>query len=203
MNRLYSCEKIIESVMTSSKPRKFSSSFKTVKSFNFPGGLEDYDAAVKLESSGLINTWLHDFRVAYTLIQAVQVATSLSYSLIHLAKQLRSIGMQRKLEHRIACWSGLIAPYMSEPKSGIDEMYSDMSGEKFIGYGTFHDPDPIFEFEDAKDAAYDLTIMLEEGVVIMKFGWVAWMLDPSEAEWLADQLWTAAFLAAKLLRAQE
>lgn len=64
MNRLYSCEKIIESVMTSSKPRKFSSSFKTVKSFNFPGGLEDYDAAVKLESSGLINTWLHDFRVA-------------------------------------------------------------------------------------------------------------------------------------------
>lgn len=111
--------------------------------------------------------------------------------------------MQRKLEHRIACWSGLIAPYMSEPKSGIDEMYSDMSGEKFIGYGTFHDPDPIFVFEDAKDAAYDLTIMLEEGVVIMKFGWVAWMLDPSEAEWLADQLWTAAFLAAKLLRAQE
>ncbi|UXH38806.1 hypothetical protein [Pseudomonas promysalinigenes] len=183
--------------MTSSKPRKSSSSFKAVKSFNFPGGLESYNAAVKLEPSGLVNTWSHDFRVAYTLIQAVQVATSLSYSLIYLAKQRRSIETQRKLEHRIACWSGLIAPYMSEPKSGIDEMYSDMSGERFIGHGTFHDPDPLFEFDDAKDAVYDLAIIVEDGVVIMKFGWVAWMLDPSEAEWLADQLWTAAFLAAK------
>lgn len=183
--------------MTSSKSRKSSFSFTAVKSFNFPGGLESYSAAVKLESSGLVNTWLHDFRVAYTLIQAVQVATSLSYSLIHLAKQRRSIEAERKLEHRIACWSGLIAPYLSEPKSSIDEMYSDMSGEKYIGYGTFRDPDPILEFDDVKDAAYDLEIMLDDGVVTMKFGWVAWMLDPSEAEWLADQLWTAAFLAAK------
>lgn len=121
----------------------------------------------------------------------------MSYSLIHLAKQRRSIEAERKLEHRIACWSGLIAPYLSEPKSGIDEMYSDVSGEKYIGYGTFRDPDPIFEFDDVKDAAYDLEIMLDDGVVTMKFGWVAWMLDPSEAEWLADQLWAAAFLAAK------
>jgi len=169
-----------------------------LRSLNFPDGLENYTAAVELELSGLINTWLHDFRVAYTLIQAVQVATNLSNSLIHLARQRRSIETQRKLEHRIACWSGLIAPSLSEPKSGIDEMYSDVSGEKFIGYGTFHDPDPLFEFDDAKDAAYDLAIMVEDGVVIMKFGWVAWMLDPSEAEWLADQLWTAAFLAAKM-----
>lgn len=33
---------------------------------------------------------------------------------------------------------------------------------------------------------------------MLQFGWVAWMLSPAEAEWLADQLWTAAFLAAKL-----
>lgn len=65
-----------ENVMTSSKSRKSSFSFTAVKSFNFPGGLESYNAAVKLESSGLVNTWLHDFRGAYTLIQAVQVATT-------------------------------------------------------------------------------------------------------------------------------
>lgn len=67
MIRLYNYEKNFESIMTSSKPRKSSSSFKVVKSFNFPGGLESNNAAVKLEPSGLVNTWLHDFRVAYTL----------------------------------------------------------------------------------------------------------------------------------------
>ncbi|HEK0905491.1 MULTISPECIES: hypothetical protein [Pseudomonas] len=83
--------------MTSSKPRKSSFSFKAEKFFTFTGGLEEYEAAVKLEASGLINTWLHDFRVGYTLPQAVQVATDLSYSLVHLADQRHSVDAERKL----------------------------------------------------------------------------------------------------------
>ena len=83
--------------MTSSKPRTSDLSFKALRSFNFPGGLENYTAAVERELSGLINTWLHDFRVGYTLPQAVQVATDLSYSLVHLADQRHSVDAERKL----------------------------------------------------------------------------------------------------------
>lgn len=77
--------------MSSSKHRNPNVSFEKSTSFHFPEGLEEYRATVKLEASGLINTWFDDFRVAYTLIQAVQVATGLSYSLIHLAKRKRAV----------------------------------------------------------------------------------------------------------------
>ncbi|MEW4948244.1 hypothetical protein [Pseudomonas asiatica] len=183
--------------MTASKPRNPVFSFKASTFFRFPEVPEDYRATVKLERSGLINTWLHDFRVAYTLPQAVLVATSLSHALIHLAKQRRTLEMKRKLDNRLACWSNLIAPYMAKPQPGDDQIFLGVSGDNFIAHGAFHDPDPIVEFNDAKEAIYDLAILLEDGAITMKFGWVAWILNPAEAEWLAEQIWTAAFLAAK------
>ncbi|MBV4516177.1 MULTISPECIES: hypothetical protein [Pseudomonas] len=183
--------------MSSRKHLIHKASFKASTSFCFAETLVNYRATVKLEPLGLINTWLDDFRVAYTILQAVQVATSLNYSLIHLAKQLGSIGEEEKLEHRIACWSDLIAPYLSRPQPGVDQMYYGGSGEDFVASGAFHDPDPIVEFDDDQKAIYDLSINLEDGSIMMRFGWVAWMLAPSEAEWLAEQMWTAAFLAAK------
>ncbi|MEN5141146.1 hypothetical protein [Pseudomonas juntendi] len=76
-------------------------------------------------------------------------------------------------------------------------MFLRVSGDDFIAHGAFHDPDPIVEFDDEKEAIYDLAILLQNGSVTMKFGWVAWILNSAEAEWLADQLWAAAFLAAK------
>jgi len=39
--------------------------------------------------------------------------------------------------------------------------------------------------------------MPHKDAIMLKFGWVAWIFTPNEAEWLADQLWTVAFLAAK------
>lgn len=183
--------------MTASKPRNPVFSFKASTFFRFPEVPEDYRATVKLERSGLINTWLHDFRVSYTLTQAVQVATSLSHALIHLAKQRRSVEMKRKLDNRLACWSNLIAPYMPRRQQGGDQIFFGVSGDDFIASGAFHDPDPIVKFDDAKEAIYDLAILLQDGAITMKFGWVAWMLSPAEAEWLAEQIWTAALLAAK------
>lgn len=159
--------------MTASKLRNPEVSFKASTFFSFPEVPEDYRATVKLERSGLINTWLHDFRVAYTLPQAVQVATSLSHALIHLAKQQRT-----KLDNRLACWSNLIAPYMPRPQPGGAQMFLSVSGDDFIAHGAFHDPDPIVEFDDDKEAIYDLAILLQDGAITMKFGWVAWMLTP-------------------------
>lgn len=187
--------------MTTSKLRNPVVSFKASTFFCFPEVPEDYRASVKLERSGLINTWLHDFRVAYTLTQAVQVATSLSHALIHLAKQQRTVEMKRKLDNRLACWGNLIAPYIPSSQPDGDQMYLSVSGEDFVAHGAFHDPDPIVEFEDAKEAIYDLAILLQDGAITMKFGWVEWVFSPAEAEWLADQLWTAAYLAAKQLNA--
>ncbi|MBX6689977.1 hypothetical protein I8746_10210 [Pseudomonas sp. USTB-Z] len=183
--------------MTASKPRNPVLSFKVSTFFSFPEVPEDYRAIVKIERSGLINTWLHDFRVAYTLTQAVQVATSLSHALIHLAKQRSTLEMKRKLDNRLACWSNLVAPYIPSPQPGGDQMFMSVSGDDFIAHGAFHDPDPVVEFDDAKEAIYDLSILLQNGVITMKFGWVAWILSPAEAEWLAEQIWTAALLAAK------
>jgi len=183
--------------MSSSKRRNPKFSFDASTAFNFPEGLEEYRAMVKLEPAGLINTWLDDFRVAYTLTQAVQVATSLSYSLIHLAKHRHSIEEEQKFAHRVACWSDLIAPYMSKPQPGSDQMYWGGSGADFVASGAFHDPDPIVEFGDDKEAIYDFAISLEGGSVTMRFGWVAWTLSLSEAEWLTEQMWSATFLAAQ------
>lgn len=183
--------------MSSSKHHNPKVSFETSTSFNFPEGLEDYRATVKLESSGLINTWFDDFRVAYTLTQAVQVATSLSYSLIHMAKHRPSFEEEHKLAHRVACWSDLIAPYMSKPQPGSDQIYCGGSGADFVASGAFHDPDPIVQFCNENDAIYDFAISLEGGSVTMRFGMVVWMLSPSEAEWLAEQVWAATLLAAQ------
>lgn len=183
--------------MSSSKNRNTEISFEASTSFNFPEGLEEYPAIVKLEPSGLINTWFDDFRVAYTLVQAVQVATSLSYSLIHLAKHQRSVEGEQKFAHRVACWSDLVVPCVPKWQRGSDHMYWGGSGADFAARGAFHDPDPTVEFGDDIATIYDFVINLDGGSITMRFGWVAWTLAPSEAEWLAEQMWVATLLAAQ------
>lgn len=76
-------------------------------------------------------------------------------------------------------------------------MYWGGSGADFVASGSFHDPDPIVEFGDDKEVIYDFSISIEGRSVTMRFGWVAWTLSLSEAEWLAEQMWVATFLAAQ------
>ncbi|MBH3379624.1 MULTISPECIES: hypothetical protein [Pseudomonas] len=52
-------------------------------------------------------------------------------------------------------------------------------------------------FEDESQAIYDISVMPHKDAIMFKFGWGAWIFTSSEAELLADQLWTAAFLAAR------
>ncbi|MNC60742.1 hypothetical protein D3C75_1106400 [compost metagenome] len=75
------------------------------------------------------------------------------------------------------------------------------TGRQFLIVGTLLDPDPAVEFEEGVEPYYDLKIGLEGQYIYLSFGWVRWMFTTSEAEWLAEQLLTAAFLATKSVRA--
>ncbi|WP_145255581.1 hypothetical protein [Pseudomonas sp. DE0157] len=85
------------------------------------------------------------------------------------------------------------------PKSqiGIDEIQWVGFGEAFVASGALLDPDPVVEFKEEAVAIYDMNIRPYGELIMLKFGWVEWVLSPAEAEWLADQLWIAAHLAAK------
>ncbi|EPA96847.1 hypothetical protein PG5_27760 [Pseudomonas sp. G5(2012)] len=63
--------------------------------------------------------------------------------------------------------------------------------------GALLDPEPMVEFGDGEEPIYEFQIRLDGQYVIMSFGWVSWSLRRSEAQWLAEQLWTAVFLATK------
>ncbi|MNR35487.1 hypothetical protein D3C85_1533380 [compost metagenome] len=72
-----------------------------------------------------------------------------------------------------------------------------MTGRRFLIEGALLDPVPMVEFKDGEEPIYDFQIRLEGQYVLMCFGWVGWRLSRSEAQWLAEQLWTAVFLATK------
>ncbi|MNG27502.1 hypothetical protein D3C84_1126280 [compost metagenome] len=72
-----------------------------------------------------------------------------------------------------------------------------MTGRNFLITGALLDPEPLVEFKDGEEPIYDFQIRLEGQDVLMCFGWVGWSLSRSEAQWLAEQLWTAVFLATK------
>lgn len=69
--------------------------------------------------------------------------------------------------------------------------------KEFIIAGTLLDPESIVKLEDGEEPYYDLQIGVEGQYIHLSFGWVRWMFTSSEAEWLAEQLLTAAFLATK------
>ncbi|MDH4848007.1 hypothetical protein E8E71_30300 [Pseudomonas sp. BN605] len=183
--------------MTSSKHHRPRVKFKAALAFRFPNTDESYRTTVKLEGSGLINTWLLDFRVAYTPLQAHLIAASLIQSIIHLILPKGLDDRSTELNDRVGIWTTLIVPSMPKSKIGAEEIQWRGFGEAFVASGAFLDPEPAVEFKDKEKAIYDLTVRPCGESIMLKFGWVEWVLSPAEAEWLADQLWTAAFLAAK------
>ena len=173
--------------------------FEATSAFNFPETEESYKASVSLTSTGLIDTWLHDFRVAYTPCQAHQIAVGLLRAAMNLRLSLINAYDRKsmKVYDTIGFWTQLIMPHLSKPQVGIDKMHCDGDGADFAAIGALRDPDPVVHFADEAQAIYDLSIRPYEQSIMLQFGWVAWMLSPTEAEWFADQLWVAAFLAAK------
>ncbi|HDS1738510.1 hypothetical protein NPS49_09615 [Pseudomonas putida] len=70
--------------------------------------------------------------------------------------------------------------------------------ESYVSSGVMGNPDPDFDSEGVAQATYDLLIRPCNESLMIKFGPVEWMISQAEAQWLADQLWVGAFLAAKL-----
>lgn len=178
---------------------KATARFEATSTFNFPDTQESYKTSVSLTSTGLIDTWLHDFRVAYTSCQAHQIAACLVLAVMNLRVSLTNAYARNsvKVYDTIGFWTQLIMPHLSKPQVGIDKIHSEGDGIDFVAEGTLGDPDPDVDFEDETQAIYELSIRPYGESIMLKLGWVEWVLNPAEAEWLADQLWTAAFLAAK------
>ncbi|WP_372028440.1 hypothetical protein [Pseudomonas kurunegalensis] len=173
--------------------------FEATSAFIFPETEESYKASVSVTSTGLIDTWLHDFRVAYTPCQAHQIAAGLVRAVMNLRLSITGAYDRKsvKVYDTIGAWTRLIMPHLSTPQLGIDKVHCEGDGADFVAMGALRDPAPVVDFEDETQAIYDLSIRPYEDLIMLQFGWVAWMLSPAEAEWMADQLWTAALLAAK------
>lgn len=179
---------------------KSTATFSATSTFRFLDTGETYGAAVSLEDNRLVEALLHDFRVAFTLYQAHQVAASLIQAIGHLGVSLTNSYERRTLDllDSIGQWTRLILPNLTVPKAGAAGLNGQGFGPNFVASGAFKDPAPQVAFEDESQAIYDISIMPHKDAIMLKFGWVAWIITPTEAEWLADQLWTGAFLAAKL-----
>lgn len=179
---------------------KTTARFEATSAFNFPDAEESYKTSVSLTSTGLIDTWFDGFRTTYTPYQAHQIAAGLLRAVMNLRLSLTNAYDRNsvKVYDTIGFWTQLIMPHLPKTQVGVDKIHSQGDGADFVAIGTLRDPAPVVHFADEAQAIYDLSIRPYEGSIMLQFGWVAWMLSPAEAEWLADQLWTAAFLAAKL-----
>lgn len=177
----------------------------TIKSsefFTFKGTDEHYRAMVKLTPSRLIRVALHDFKASFTTRQAFEIASGLIKAVLnsfdHNHPKLEKSNIQTTHDH----WNALIQrhdPFGSQETSDLLQLV--MTGRHFLIEGALLDPEPMVEFKDGEEPIYDFQIRLEGQYVLMCFGWVGWRLSRSEAQWLAEQLWTAVFLATKPSRA--
>ncbi|MFR0675496.1 hypothetical protein ACLUUI_16195 [Enterobacterales bacterium AW_CKDN230030176-1A_HGKHYDSX7] len=185
--------------MTNSRCCNSTTSFISTSNFKFLDTAETYGAAVSLKGNGLVEALLHDFRVAFTPYQAHQVAACLIQAIGHLGVSLTNSYESNTLDllESIGQWTQLILPNLPAPGAGTAELRHQGFGPAFVATGVFQDPVPQVAFVDESQAIYDISIMPHKDAIMLKFGWVAWIITPTESEWLADQLWTAAFLAAK------
>ncbi|MFL1526300.1 hypothetical protein [Pseudomonas sp. O230] len=172
--------------------------FKSSEFFTFPGTDEHYRAAVKLTSSRLIRVALHDFKACFTTQQAYEIAPALIKAVLssfdHDHPKSDKSNIQTAHDH----WTVLIERHESFGSQETSELLQVvMTGSKFLITGVLLDPEPMREFKDGEEAIYDFQIKLDGQYVCMYFGWVRWHLSRSEAQWLAEQLWTAVFLATK------
>ncbi|MNF70226.1 hypothetical protein D3C84_521300 [compost metagenome] len=172
--------------------------FKSSELFSFPGTGEHFCATVKLTPSRLIRVALHDFNACLTTRQAYEVASGLIKAVLnsfdHNHPKLDKSNIQTNHDN----WASLIErhePFGSQKTPDLLQVV--MTGTNFLITGALLDPEPARKFKAGEEAIYDFQIRLDGQYVFLCFGWVGWSLSRSEAQWLAEQLWTAVFLATK------
>jgi hypothetical protein len=172
--------------------------FKATEFFTFSGTDEHYRAAVKLTSSRLIRVALHDFKACFTTRQAYEIASGLIKAVLNSFDHNHPKSDKSNIQTIHDNWAVLIErhdPFGSKGTSDLLQLV--MTGRHFLIEGALLDPEPMVVFEDGEEPIYDFQIRLDGQYVLMCFGWVGWRLSRSEAQWLAEQLWTAVFLATK------
>ncbi|VVQ23561.1 hypothetical protein [Pseudomonas fluorescens] len=187
--------------MSRKKRSKSRLSFKASETFSFPGTDEHFRTTVKLTTSRLVRVRLHDFNVSFTSHQAREVGLGLIEAVIKSCGQDERKLEESKLKTTIEFWRSFIErnePFGSPEKADLLQVVK--TGTEFHIGGTLLDPDPIVEFEDDEEPYYDLYIELDGRYIHMNFGWVRWSFINTEAEWLAEQLLTAVFLATKSVK---
>jgi hypothetical protein len=188
--------------MSGSKRLKPSLTFKSSETFMFPGTDEDFRATVKLTAAQFVRVRLHDFNASFTSQQARNVGLGLIQAVINsCGHDEHKIG-KSNLHTNLEFWSVLIErnePFGSTEQSDLLKVVN--TGREFLIAGSLLDPEPTVEFKDGEKPYYDLHIGLDGQYINLSFGWVHWRLTSIEAEWLAEQLLTAAFLATKSARA--
>lgn len=188
--------------MSNKKRSKSRLSFKASETFNFPGTDENFCTTVKLTASQLVRVRLHDFNVSFTSSQAYAVGLGLIEAVINFEGYVEKKSDESKSQMNRDFWTTLIErnePFGSPESSDLLQVVK--TGREFHTVGTLLDPDPVVEFEDGEEPYYDLSIGIDGLFINLGFGWVRWCLISREAEWLAEQLLTAAFLATKSARA--
>jgi hypothetical protein len=193
---------LLENAMGSNKRLKSSLTFKSSETFMFPGTNEDFRTTVKLTASQLVRVRLHDFNVSFTSLQAHNVGLGLIEAIINTDGHDKSESDKSNHKRSLEFWRTLIQrneTFGSPEQSALLQVVN--TGIEFLMVGTLLDPEPIIEFEEDEEPYYDLQIGLEGQHIYLSFGWVRWIFTTNEAEWLAEQLLTAVFLATKSARA--
>jgi hypothetical protein len=176
--------------------------FKATEIFTFSGSDERYRATVKLTPSRLIRVTLHDFKACFTTRQAYEIASGLIKAVLNSFDHNHPKSDKSNIQTTHDHWAVLIERHeLFGSQKTPDLLQVVMTGTRFLIAGALLDPEPMREFKDGEEPIYDFQIRLEGQYVLMCFGWVGWRLSRSEAQWLAEQLWTAVFLATKPSRA--
>lgn len=188
--------------MSGKKHLKSRRTFKSSETFMFPETDEYFRTTVKLSASQLVRVRLHDFNASFTAFQAYNVGVGLMAAAINSCGQDESKSDKSEPQANLEFWSAIIKRNESFGSTEQSDSLQVLgTGRNFLIVGTLLDPDPAVEFEDGEEPYYDLQIGLDEKFINLSFGWVRWTLSKYEAEWLAEQLLTAAFLATKSARA--
>lgn len=188
--------------MSDKKRRKSRITFKSSETFVFSETNEYFRTTVNLTASQLVRVRLHDFKASFTWLQAYDVGLGLIDAVVNSIDYEYKKSGKSKLNSLRHFWSALFEFGDPFGQTELSELLHVLrTGKEFNIAGTLLDPEPNVEFEDGEEPYYDLKIGLEERNIYLSFGWVRWVFTSKEAEWLAEQLLTAAFLATKSTRA--
>lgn len=172
--------------------------FKVTEFFTFSGTDEQYRAAVKLTRSRLIRVTLDDFKACFTTRQAYEVASGLIKAVLNSFDHNHPKSDKSNIQITHDHWAVLIERHESfGSQETSDLLQVVMTGRNFSMEVALLDPEPMVKFRDGEEPIYDFQIRLDGQYVSMCFGWVGWSISRREAQWLAEQLWTAVFLATK------